>query len=313
MVSTIRSIAKVVIVGAVLVASLHVAAALENLQIAYISPTGSDGNQCSAASPCASFSGAAFAVVTTGGQVGCLGGASSQDALVLGSPTNYKITIDCAGGVWTAGQESYSIAIDGSNELLILRHLTFNAGAPIIQVNGSGTLIIDDCTFQYGSTALDIEPNGLLNLVIKNSRISNNTAGILLKPASGGTVRATLDHVTITNNAGGGLKADSTSGVVTLDVSDSEISDNAGNGINLVGGATDQNLLNLTRTVMAKNGAAGLQASGANAGALVDVTLFDTNASGATTVLNSAHVLSYGNNRIVGTSGSGFTGPAALQ
>jgi hypothetical protein len=182
-----------------------------------------------------------------------------------------------------------------------------------MKVIGSGTLIFDNCAFaNFFGPALDIEPNAAFNLVITNSRISSSASGVLLKPAAGGSIKATLDRVTITGNNGGGIKTDSTNGTVDLGVTDSEISNNVGNGINLVGSA-NQNMLNLSRTVIAKSGVAGLQANGANAGVLVDTTLFDTNASGATSVVAGGHILTYGNNRIVGSSGSGFTGSASLQ
>jgi hypothetical protein len=188
-----------------------------------------------------------------------------------------------------------------------------NGFASAISFIGSGTIILENCVFEEASAAaLDIEPTGPLTLVIKNSRISNNGSGMLLKPAAGGSIKATLDHVVVTENTGGGIKTDSTNGVVNLDITDSEISNNGGNGINLVGSA-NQNMLNLGRTVIAKNGVAGRQANGASAAALVDMTLLDTNTSGATSVVGGGHVLTYGNNRIVGSSGSGFTGPAALQ
>jgi hypothetical protein len=148
--------------------------------------------------------------------------------------------------------------------------------------------------------------------VIRNSQISNNASGILLRPRAGGSIKATLDHVVVTENTGGGIKSDSTNGVVNLDITDSEISNNGGNGINLVGSA-NQNMLNLSRTVIAKNAVAGLQTNGATAAALVEMTLFDTNAAGATTVVNGGHILTYGNNRIVGSPGSGFTSTAGLQ
>ena len=85
--------------------------------------------------------------------------------------------------------------------------------------------------------ALDIEPTGAFNLVVKNSRVSNSTAaGVLIKPAAGGSVTATFDGVTITNNAGG-LKTDTTNGAVRVDISNSTISNNANNGLIAIGGA----------------------------------------------------------------------------
>jgi len=41
--------------------------------------------------------------------------------------------------------------------------------------------------------------------------------------------------------------------------------------------------------------------------------LLDSNASGALTTINGGRLLTYGNNRIVGSAGSGFTGPTPLQ
>ena len=76
------------------------------------------------------------------------------------------------------------------------RNLTFNGlpgGYPAIKVIGGGTLTIENCVFEnIPGNALDIEPNGAFNLVMKNSRISNNTAaGVLIKPAAGGSVTVT--------------------------------------------------------------------------------------------------------------------------
>ena len=50
-----------------------------------------------------------------------------------------------------------------------------------------------------------------------------------------------------------------------------------------------------------------------NAAALIDTTLLDGNTAGATSVVGGGRLLTYGNNRIVGSAGSGFTGSAALQ
>jgi len=66
----------------------------------------------------------------------------------------------------------------------------------------------------------------------------------------------------------------------------------------------------LTRDIIALNGAAGVQANGATSAALFDDTLLDNNATGATESVSGGTLLTYGNNRIIGTTGSGFTGTA---
>ena len=170
---------------------------------------------------------------------------------------------------------------------------------------------MENCAFVDGTgTAIDIEPNGPLNLVIKNSRISNNASGVLIKPAAGGSVTATFDGVTIDDNSGGGLKTDSTNGAIRVDISNSTITKNAGNGINAVGpGGPTTNIVNLSHDVIASNGSAGIQANGANAGAFIDTTLLNLN-SIAISIVNSGKVFTYGNNRIIGSPGFGFTGSA---
>jgi hypothetical protein len=226
-------------------------------------------------------------------------------------------TIDCPGSVWEGGGESPTLELGPS--VAILRHLTIsnafeNATQPAIQVTGSGTLIIDDCLIQSASgAALNITPNGAFNLVVTNTRIAKNASGIVIQPSSGGSVTATLDHVIIVQNNGGGLKIDTANGPVTTDITDSVISDNSGNGINAVGNAGGQAIISIKNSVIAKNGVAGVQANGANAGVLIATTLLDQNVSGATAVVGGGNLFTYGNNDIVGSIGSGFTGTATMH
>jgi hypothetical protein len=187
-------------------------------------------------------------------------------------------------------------------------------GVSSILFYGNGTLTLENCAFMdVTETALDLEPTGPLHLVIKNCRFSDNPSGLLLKPAAGGSITATLDHVTITNNTGGGIKIDTTNGPVTLDVTDSVISNNGGNGINAVGNAGGQAIVSIKNSVIARNGVAGVQANGTNAGVLISTTLLDQNASGATSVVGGGNMFTYGNNDVVGSMGSGFTGTAPLH
>jgi Right handed beta helix region len=292
----------------VVVAAVLPAAPSHAENFLFVSAAGS-GSACSATVPCASVAVALFNNPPPL-RVICLNGSAADNTALSFGASGLAMDIDCPQGLVS------SLTFSAANATVRMRHLGFRNGAASgseLFFTGSGTLILEDCVFTDATgNALDIEPNGPLNVVIKNSRISNSGSGILFKPAASGSIKATLDHVTITGNNGGGIKSDSTNGVVNLDISDSEISNNPGNGINLVGSA-NQNMLNLSRTVIAKNGTAGLQANGATTAALVDTTLFDTNTSGATSVVGGGHVLTYGNNHIVGSAGSGFTGTAPSQ
>jgi Right handed beta helix region len=308
-----RIIAKLFAVTLVLTAFLHAAPLQAAQAVSYVSSTGS-GTACTAAQPCASIF-TAHGPLVNGGQISCLNSPTLTSESENFFESDTSLVIDCVGVfAWESG--GFGLEFSGANQVIKIRNLTFSGSGgmfPAVEVTGSGTLILENCVFEnMAGTALDIEPTGPLNLVIRNSRISNNASGMLLKPAAGGSIKATFDHVVTTSNNGGGIKSDSTNGVVNLDISNSEISNNPGNGINLVGSA-NPNMLNLSRTVIAKNGVAGLQVNGATTAALVDTTLFDTNTSGATSVVGGGHVLTYGNNRIVGSAGSGFTGTAPSQ
>lgn len=317
MIAMIRAVAKPFIVVAVVAAFLPTAASYAADNTVYVSPTGA-GTNCTASQPCGDIATALSvggATVNFGSvQVICLNGTSSTLSSFSTVANNLTVDVDCPGG-FTYGLSLGSAALNAN---VRLRHIAFKHNSGLannaIAFSGGGTVILEDCVFtDVNSVALDIEPVGPLNLVIRNSRISNNASAMLLKPGAGGSIKATFDRVVITGNSGGGIKVDSTNGPVNLDISDGEISNNGGNGLNAVGGAGGPAMFNIHNSVIAKNGVAGLQANGATAAALVDTTLFDTNAAGATSAVNGGRLLTYGNNRIVGSSGSGFTGPAPLQ
>ena len=207
--------------------------------------------------------------------------------------------------------------LDGIGQIVKVRNLTINGGGvayPAIKLAGSGSLVLENCVFEdLGGPGLDIEPIGPLNLVIKNCRISNSASGVLFKPAAGGSIHATLDHVTIANNSGGGIKVDTADGPVTTDIDDSTISDNGGNGVNAVGGAGGQNIVSIKNSAIAKNLVAGVQSNGPSAGVLVANTLLDQNAAGATSIVNGGNMFSYGNNQVVGSLGAAFNQMAPLH
>ena len=314
----IRTIAKLCAIAVLLSAYLHVAPVFAaSPTITYVSSTGVDTNPCSATQPCATLFEALFNLFNGNGsdtgQVNCLNPPAGIVELAVEFDVRLDVTIDCHAVLETS---SVGVGIAAANNVVRILNLTISGspggGGPAITFAGSGTLILENCAFEnFSGTALDIEPNGPLNLVIKNSRISNNTAaGVLIKPAAGGSVTATFDGVTITNNAGG-LRTDTTNGAVRVDISNSTINNNANNGVIAIGGAGGQNVMNLSRDVIASNGQVGIEVSGTTAGAIVDTTLLDSNTLGALSAVSSGRILTYQNNRIVGSPGTGFTGTAS--
>jgi hypothetical protein len=266
----------------------------------FFSASGS-GTTCSLSTPCAIQT-----AITEGGngQIAC---ADGRDVFANPIIISASIIIDCAG---TAGSVEI-VAVNGGT--VVLRNLSMWGFGNLLTLN-SGTLVLENVHITDSpTTAITAQPTSASTLVLRNCLIDATVAGILLKPQAGGSLSVRLDHVTITGNTGGGLKVDTTNGPVTIDVTDSEISSNGGNGINVVGNPGGQAMMSIKNSVIAKNGAAGVQANGANAGVLVQTTLLDQNAAGATDAVNGGHISTYGTNSIVGSVGSGFTGSASLQ
>jgi len=317
----IRIIAKLFAVTIVLTAFLHVAPVFAGSPAVWVSSTGVDTDPCTAAQPCATFITAIEKLGgNVGGQINCLNSPQSVEP-GFGLVDTIPLTIDCAGVLEPNVPGFSALSFQGSNQSIKIRNLTisgFSGGYPGIMVTGSGTLILENCVFENFNASgvgpvLQIEPTGPLNLVMTNSRISNSAAaGILIKPAAGGSVTATFDGVTITNNAGG-LRTDTTNGAVRVDISNSTISNNANNGLIAIGGAGGQNMVSVGNGVIASNTQAGIEASGANAAVLVNNTLLDSNAGGAVSAVGGGRILTYQNNRIIGSGGTGFTGTAAPQ
>lgn len=306
----IRVVAKLFAVTVALAAFSYIEPVRAGDPVLFVSATGG-GSTCTQTAPCASVY-EAFLALPSGGRIICMTPVFQN--VNVNFNINGTYVFDCPSITWAG-----AVDVSGSNIVVKFQHVGFSGLAAVtsmVKVAGGGTLIFDDCIFEdIVGTALDIEPTSPFNLVVTNSRISNNRAGVVIKPAAaGGRVTAAFNGVTIADNAGGGLKTDSTiGGLIEVDVSNSTISNNAGNAMNAVGGAGGSNILNVGHSVIATNGSAGIQANGANAAVFVDTTLLDLNTAGATTIINSGKVFTYGNNRIIGNAGAGFSGPATLQ
>jgi hypothetical protein len=264
------------------------------------------GTTCSQSAPCLLQEAINLATSTPPVVLSC---ADSSDA-VTGATVSKSLTIDCSG---TAG------SIDGltvdNGAVVTLKNFTMGGNTENgIYFVGSGTLIVENVHF-IGAIVYQInaQPSSPSRLIVRNCIFDNGGAGIFLKPAAGGSLSVQFDHVIIADNTGGGIKVDTTNGPVTVDITDSIIRDNGGNGVNAVSPGANQNMVSIKNSVIAENGSVGVQVNGANAAILVQTTLFDQNASGATSVIGGGHISTYGNNSIVGGIGSGFTGTASLQ
>jgi hypothetical protein len=259
------------------------------------------GTSCSQSAPCAFPTAISQADAKT--EISC--GDSSDN---ISATISKNLTIDCAGT--TASLNTITVT---NGATVVLRNFTlWNINNGIVLQ--SGTVILENVHIVGAfSDAIFAQPTSASTLIVKNCIFDTGGAGVSIKPGTGGSLSARFDHVTIAGNTGGGIKIDTSNGPVTVDITDSEISSNSGNGVNAVGGAGGPAMFNIHNSVIAKNGAAGVQVNGTTAAAMIDTTLLDSNVAGATAALNGGRVLTYGNNRIVGTDGSAFTGSATLR
>jgi hypothetical protein len=277
------------------------------------------GSDCQIATPCQTLT-AALTVTKPGGTIFCLDPGAMAELTI-----SQDVTIDCPAGFYAVLASfigGVGINIDGAGINVTLRNLAiYGVDTPSnpqtfgIQVNAAALVRLENCKIYGFSTAgVDVVPrSGAVTVKIQDSTITKNNAGILVAPISSASVSLSIERSRIENNAGGGVKTVTSSGAINASISESSVSYNSGNGLNAVSSAGAQNMIVLTRDIIASNGNAGIQANGTNAAALIDTTLLDSNATGATAALNGGRVLTYGNNRIVGTDGSGFTGSATLR
>jgi hypothetical protein len=290
----------------------------------YVSGLGTDfngnTNNCEVyQTPCATFQNA-YIHTNPGGTINCSSGWNFTNVTLT---IAQSITIDCLGATFTldASGVDYITVNAGPNDDVTIRGIQFvtnldrggRAGLTGVKFISGHSLHIENCTFNGLITAgVSIMPTTVSSVFIADSKFRTNASGVLIKPSTGGSVAASFLRVAITSNTGGGIKTDSADGIVNLDITDSEISYNNGIGINARSGGS-LNMVSIKNSIITKNGAQGVQANGANVGVTVQTTLFNQNASGATSVVAGGHISTYGNNSIVGSSGSGFTGTASLQ
>jgi len=285
----------------------------------WVSANGSDTNPCTIAMPCATLS-AALSAVQPGGTIFCI-----EPNFVIGPLTISKdVTIDCSGSSYAVPASALGgLGITISGSAVTLRGLAiYGTELPPsfvntigINITGNGTVRLEKCKiFGFTTAGIEVVPSaGSVTLIIQDSSITKNNAGILVAPTGSASVSIAIDRSSIDSNTGGGLKAVTASGTINGTISDSSLSFNGGNGLNAVGNSSAQNMIVLTRDSVTSNGAAGVQANGATSAVLVNNTLLDSNAAGATSIVNGGRVLTYGNNSIVGPAGFGFTGSATLQ
>jgi hypothetical protein len=267
----------------------------------WVSGVGDDVNPCSRTAPCKTFAGA-ISKTAVGGEIDVL------DPAGYGAVTITKsITIEGADFV-------ASVLVSGTNAIVIqagtgtvhLRNLRFNGigtGLNAIRVLSAARVTIEGCTiFDFTQGGIDIEPNALSKVAVSDTSIRNvNGFGVQAKPAMGGGVLLSLDHVRITGTTGTGFAGAGSAVIVdgaSADIVNSVLSESVGAGLFVRNGSDAA----LHGTSIFRNGT-GISVGDAGGGT-VDVygSSVVTNSNGIAII--SGAVVSHGNNAITFNGGT---------
>ena len=281
----------------------------QQYQVNWVATTGSDSNDCYLTTPCRSFS-HVLTKTATNGVITCL-----DSGTFGGLAVNRSLTINCNGGKADSGITVTTAATDR----VVLTGFVQAAEGPIV-FNGAGSLIVDGVTVNRAAAGgLQFTPNGPGKLVVSNSRFLNagngtTGAGILVKPAAGGSAQVTLNGLTVSGNTFG-IAVDGTGSTAGINVTirDSVLGSNTNGGViaTTPGGGAPIGVL-LAGSASTNNGY-GVRSIGSNVTVRVDDSRIAGNGT-ALAALSGGVLLSARNNLVQANGAHGaFTGSVALE
>jgi len=224
-------------------------------QRSFVSTSGSDNPACSIGLPCRTF-GAAVTATSPHGEIIVLDSGGYGPVTIPQS-----VSIIAAPGVYAGISVSsgHGVTITtASTDTVVLRGLTINNQGSTgrgIYITGAGIVRIEDVHVAGFTVAsgLYAGPTDVLQLHVRRSTFSNNSTGIALNAANGGTetmqlsaifsdieiannfnglnvgnnTAATLSHSVVVNNGGQGIGSNPVAGQkATINVDDCEIAGN---------------------------------------------------------------------------------------
>jgi hypothetical protein len=191
--------------GGMFVVAMHVASAHAQTRT-WVSGLGDDANACSRTAPCKTFAGA-LSKTAAGGEISVL------DAAGYGAVTiDRAITINGEGtqaGVLVSSGAAITVAA-GVSDRVILRNIMINGagGGTNGVLISNGNVTIDKC-FIFGFTTADgigiYITASYTNVDIRDTNITNSTAGVLAQPSFYSHVRVSFDNVRINDAPGYGV------------------------------------------------------------------------------------------------------------
>ena len=260
----------------------------------YVSGLGSDGNPCTAASPCATFQ-AALALTLAGGEIFVLNSADYGPVTI-----NKSVTITCEGaaaGILATSGAAITINA-GASDVVNLRGLAVdgaNSGTVGIQfVSGKSLTIQKSFVRNFANSGISFAPSASATLFVSDTSVANNANNGIVVASGSGTVKGALSRVNASGNGVGILASGSG---VSLAVTDAMASNN-GYGIGASSSAVT------VRNLTASANSVGIAADQSTAVIGVAQSTITGNGTGWQAT-NGAQVQSYGNNNVGGNSSDG--------
>jgi hypothetical protein len=274
----------------------------------FVSPTGSDSNPCTLASPCRTFQGA-IAQTNAGGEIAVLGSAGYNAGATFNIDKPISIVNPGAfeaGIVVPSGGNGITFSTNGA---VYLRGLTIEGDGTgsigIFYFGIAGSLTIQQCVVRnLAGDGIDFEPNAASSLAVSDTYVANNGGnGIYVYPIGNGAVTAVFNRVEADNNNDGiTVMGAGSTGTLQATVTDSVAAGNSahsGFGVATGSGQAATSLM-VSRSVAANN-FYGIVADGAGATLWIGQSTVTGNVDGWD-ALNSGFVQSYGTNQINGNS-----------
>jgi len=270
----------------------------------WVSGVGDDANPCSRTAPCKTFAGA-ISKTAAGGEIDAL------DPGGFGTLTITKaITIDGSGtfaSVLNSGVNGFNVNA-GANDIVTLRGLSIQGirqspsspGITGIKFNsGKGLNVINCIILNQSVNGIDIALGVTGSFVwVKNTVVKNCAGDGLSATTSSGIVKVAINDSSFVEN-GTGLRAKGNSNV---SANNSSFSNNGATGAQADGANIGVATLNVSNSLVANNGGAGIQSNTGSSVARINNNDIVQNTGNGVFVGAGGTVETYGNNRFAGNA-----------
>jgi hypothetical protein len=266
----------------------------------FVASNGTNNATCGRTTPCDTFA-HALAATSAGGEIDVLDSADYGPVTIAQSVSIVAEGV-VAGIQATSGGDA--IDVTGSSVTVVLRGLTLdglNTGNDGISFTGSGALHVEDCTINQFSGGIEVRASSANNtpeVLVTDTILRNNGAGIFLVATGGATIQGALDNVRMERNETGVFAQDGATVSVRNSVAAFNFSGFAAASVN--GGPVVINV----ESSLASDNDSGINPEGAKATINIsNVTVVD-NTTGLSAT-NGGHIVSFGNNKVTDNTTNG--------